>query len=85
MTKTVVSTMTGGFWLIAGFCIIVAALGLFGFMVPATFWRQLAGIGAIIYLIPFNFYAHPHYAIGIGANIAIIVVLLWGKCQRLKC
>ena len=41
--------------------------------------RLLAGLGAVISLVLFVFYVHPLYAVGIGANIAILVSLLWLK------
>ena len=79
LTKSVVSTLAGFLWLIAGFCLVASALGLFGFLVPTNLWRQLAGIGAIVSLVLFVFYAHPLYLIGIAANIAILLGLLWAK------
>jgi hypothetical protein len=36
-------------------------------------------VGAVISLLLFIIYAHPLYAIGIGANLAILLVLLWAK------
>jgi hypothetical protein len=75
----IVEPVAGLLWLVAGAALIAAALGLFGFVVPTTYWRALAGAGALVALVLFVVYAHPYYAIGIGADIAILLVLLWAK------
>lgn len=77
--KSLLGTLAGILWIIAGICIIASALGLFGFVIPTNLWRLLAGVGATISLLLFIIYAHPLYAIGIGANIAILLILLWAK------
>lgn len=77
--KPIIGTLIGILWITAGVCLIAAALGLFGLIIPTNLWRLFAGIGAILSLVIFTFYAHPFYAIGIGANIAILLVLLWAK------
>ncbi len=79
LEKSFVGTVAGILWISAGLCLIAAALGLLGFIIPTNLWRLLAGIGAIISLVLFIFYAHPFYAMGIGADIAILLVLLWVK------
>jgi hypothetical protein len=71
--------LVGVLWISAGVCLVAAALGLFGVIIPTNLWRLLAGIGAGISLVLFVFYVHPLYAIGVGANIAILLVLLWAK------
>ncbi len=77
--KSAISTVAGVLWLVAGICLIAAALGLFKFIVPINLWRLFAGIGAIISLVLFIFYAHPFFVVGIAANLAILVILLWVK------
>lgn len=79
LEKSFVGSFTGILWLIAGLCLVAAALGLFGFVVPSQIWRLLAGTGAIISLILFVIYAHPFYLVGFGANLAILIILLWAK------
>jgi len=79
LAKPIIGTLAGILWISAGVCLIAAALGLFGVVVPTNLWRLFAGIGAIISLVLFIFYVHPLYAIGIGANVAILLVLLWVK------
>ncbi len=79
LTKTAFGTISGILWVGAGLCLIGAASGLFGFILPTQSWRLLAGIGAAVSLILFVFYAHPLYLVGIGANLAILLVLLWAK------
>jgi hypothetical protein len=79
LESSFLGTLAGLLWLISGAALIAAALGLFGVIVPTPWWRALAGVGAVISLLLFIIYAHPLYAIGIGANIAILLVLLWAK------
>lgn len=79
MPKPIVGTILGIFWIIAGVSLIAAALGLLGVIVPTNLWRPLAAIGAITSLAVFVFYVHPFYAIGIAADFAILIVLLWAK------
>jgi len=69
--------IVGVLGLVSGVCIIAAGLGVIGFVIPLHWWRLLAGAGAALSLIYFAIYAHPFFAVGIGANIAIQVVLLW--------
>ena len=79
LERSWVGALAGVLWLISAAGLIAAALGLFGLIVPAPWWRTLAGAGAVTSLVLFILYAHPLYAIGIGANIAILLVLLWLK------
>jgi len=79
LPKPFIGSLIGVLWISAGVCLLAAALGLFGVIVPTNLWRPLAAIGAIISLVLFVIYAHPFYAIGIGADIAILLVLLWAK------
>lgn len=69
----------GVLWLIAGAAIVAAGLGVLGFIVPVAYWRVLAGFGAALSLLVVVLYAHPFYAVGTAANVAILVVLLWAK------
>ena len=77
--KSIFGSLAGVLWIMAGACLIAATLGLASFIVPAPWWRILAGAGALISLFLFILYAHPLYAIGIGANLAILLVLLWAR------
>ncbi len=79
LAKSVVGTFAGILWISAGLCLIAAALGLLGFIIPTNLWRLFAGLGAILSLVLFIFYAHPFYIIGMGANLAVLLVLLWVK------
>ena len=75
--QSLFTIVVGVLGLVSGVCIIAAGLGLLGFVIPPQWWRPLAGAGAALSLIYFAIYAHPFFAVGIGANIAILVVLLW--------
>lgn len=69
---------TGGFlWLIAGIALVAAGLGVLGIIVPITWWRNLALIGAAASLVMLAIYLHPFYGIGIGASVVLLAVLLW--------
>lgn len=83
LENSILGMLAGLLWLISGASLMAAALGLFGFIVPAPWWRLLAGAGAAISLFLFIIYAHPMYAIGFGANLAILLVLLWAKWPSL--
>jgi hypothetical protein len=75
--QSLFTTIVGALGLVSGVCIVAAGLGLLGFMIPLHWWRPLVGAGAALSLIYFAIYAHPLFAVGIGANIASLVVLLW--------
>ena len=75
--KSLAGPLAGTIWLIAGVCLVVASVGLLGAGDPAGWWRIVAGAGAGLSLILFVPYAHPLYAVGIGADLAILVLLLW--------
>lgn len=79
LEKSPIAILTGVLWFVAGAAITAAGLGLLGFIIPVTLWRTLAGAGAVLSLLLFVIYAHPFYLIGFGADIAILVVLLWAK------
>lgn len=79
LEKSIVGIFAGILWIGAGLCLVAAALGLFGFIIPISSWRLLAGLGAIVSLVLFILYAHPFYIVGIGANLAVLLVLLWAK------
>lgn len=68
---SVVAPLLGG---IATLCFLAAALGLFGIIVPADWWRPLVLIAvvasALLHILFFGIWAL--------APIAVDVVLLWG-------
>ena len=71
--KSSLGNLAGMLWLAAGLCLVVAALALFA---SGAWWPILAGVGAAISLVLFVLYAHPLYAVGISANLAILISLL---------
>jgi hypothetical protein len=75
--QSLLTIIVGVLGLVSGGCIIASGLGLFGFVIPLHWWRSLAGVGAALSLLYFAVYAHPFFVVGIGANLAILIVLLW--------
>lgn len=63
--------------LAGGIAIIAAGLSLLGIVIPASSWGTLAVVGAAISLFMLVVYLHPLYTVGIGANLAILIALLW--------
>jgi len=75
----------GILWLAAGFALIAAALGIFGFLIPLPWWRGLALAGALLSLLMLALYFHPFYAVGIAASVILLVALLsksWPVLQQ---
>jgi hypothetical protein len=71
--KSSLGNLAGTLWLVAGLCLMVAAIAVLG---SWGWWPTFAGVGAAISLVLFVPYAHPLYAVGIGANLAILIWLL---------
>ena len=76
---TFIDKVFGLFWLASGLCIVAAALGVLGFIIPNTLWRTLAIYGASGSLILLLLYLHPFFIVGILVDVAILVALLWAK------
>lgn len=76
---TLVDKAFGLIWLASGLCIVAAALGILGFIIPRELWRTLAIYGASGSLIMLLLYLHPFFIIGILVDVAILVTLLWTK------
>lgn len=74
---TLVDKVFGIIWVATGLCIVAAGLGILGFIIPKELWRTLAIYGASGSLIMLLLYAHPFFIIGILADVAILVALLW--------
>jgi hypothetical protein len=65
--------------LVGGIALVAAGLGVLGMFVPSSWWVPLAIAGATLSLSMLVIYLHPLYAIGIGANLAILIGLLWAR------
>ena len=81
--RTLVARLGGSIWLVAGITLLAAGLGAFGLVVPHTWWRSLALIGAVISLVMLTVYFHPLFGIGIGASIVLLIALLWEQGAQL--
>lgn len=79
-----VKIVLGLLWLIAGLMLLAAGSGLLNFIIPSHLWRIFAGIGASLSLILLAIYLHPFFIIGIMANFAILISLLWIGWPSLK-
>lgn len=71
--------ISGALWLIGGIALVAAGLGLLGWIVPTTWWRDLAIAGAVISLFMLALYFHPLTIIGTASSMAVLVALLWTK------
>lgn len=63
--------------LAGGVMLVVAGLGALGIVIPGAWVFPLSIGGAALSLIMLIIYLHPMYALGIAANIAILVAFLW--------
>ena len=80
LEKTLAVYRIGGlFWLAGGIALVAAGLGVLGFGVPTTWWRDLAIGGAAISIIMLTIYFHPMTIIGTASSLAILIALLWAK------
>lgn len=77
--SALIEKLFGLFWLASGICIIAAALGVLGFLIPNTLWRTLAIFGASGSLIMLLLYLHPFFIVGILVDVVILIALLWAK------
>ncbi len=77
LEETLVDKVFGLLWVATGLCIIAAGLGILGFIIPKELWRTLAIYGASGSLVMLLLYVHPFFIIGILADAAILVALLW--------
>jgi hypothetical protein len=66
LEKSFIGTLAGVLWLIAAACLIAAALGLLGFIVPVGWWRILAGIGATLSLLLLALYGIRFMPLGLA-------------------
>jgi hypothetical protein len=76
---TILDKVIGLLWLVTGVCIVAAALGILGFIIPRELWRPLAICGASGSFILLLLYLHPFFIIGILMDVAIMSALLWAK------
>jgi hypothetical protein len=76
---TLVDKIFGVLWLASGLCLLAAALGILGFIIPKESWRTLAGIGASGSLVILLLYLHPFYIVGTLLDVAILIALFWAK------
>ena len=83
LEKSFIGSLMGVLWLAAGLALVAAGLGLLGFLVPTGMWRMLAGAGALVSLLCFVVYAHPFFAIGILADLAVLFLLLGARWPSL--
>jgi hypothetical protein len=68
-------------WVIVVLGFVAASLGYFGILVPASWWRPLAAIFAVVSLIGLILFGRnwPKFNLSAAAlfNIVVLVALLW--------
>lgn len=77
----------GYLWIIAGVALVLAGLGVLGFIIPVTLWRMLALVGAVFSLIMLVLYFHPFYILGFTASLLLLLALLvksWGLLTQIS-
>jgi hypothetical protein len=80
LERTLTVYRVGGLlWLVGGIALVAAGLGIWGFVIPADWWRGLAVSGAAISLFMLAVYFHPITIIGTASSIAVLVALIWAK------
>ena len=80
LDKTLVICRIGGlFWLAGGIVLVAAGLGALGFVVPTSWWRDLAVAGGALSLLMLAIYLHPLLIIGTASSVAVLMALLWAK------
>ncbi len=79
LEKPPFSWLSGLLWLAGGLLLIAAGLGVVGVLIPQGLWRPLAISGAVVSLLMLLVYLHPFLGIGILADAAILVALLWAQ------
>lgn len=78
LDRTLAAYRFGGLlWLVGGILLVAAGLGIFGFIIPADWWRSLAIGGAAISLFMLAIYFHPITIIGTASSLAVLIALLW--------
>jgi len=81
---SVVDKVFGLLWLISGLCLVGAALGIQGYLVPYAAWQVMAISGAIISLLMLLFYLHPFFLIGILMDMLILAAIYLAKDMVLR-
>lgn len=80
LERTLAVYRIGGLlWLAGGIALVAAGLGVFGFMIPTDWWRDLAIGGAALSLFMLLVYFHPITIIGTASSLAVLIALLWAK------
>ena len=77
LERSSIVAIGGLLWLISGFALVAAGFGVFGFIVPAVWWRNLAIFGAAISLFMLLVHFHPLMIVGTASSLAVLVALLW--------
>lgn len=81
--RTLLARAGGILWLLAGLTLVAAGFSVLGFLIPPSWWRTLALIGAVISLVMLIVYFHPLFGVGIGASTVLLSALLWAQGSNL--
>jgi hypothetical protein len=80
-SATQLSLVGGVIWVLVAVGFVVSAMGFYGIIVPATWWRPVAILFAVISLIGLVLFGRSWPVFNfIGAsvmNVAVLVALLW--------
>ena len=76
LARTGIAWLTGLVWWLSGLLLILAGLGILGFLLSADTWRGFAIAGAALSLIMLLVYLHPAFIVGVLLSLAILISLL---------
>jgi hypothetical protein len=71
--------LAAGAWLVGGFLLAAAGLGVLGVVVPRELWRSLAIAGAVLSLVVLLAYWHPFTTLGLALSAGILLSLWWAS------
>jgi hypothetical protein len=77
LERSPLAWVAGVLWIAGGILLVAAGLAVFGVLVPQGLWRPLATAGAVVSLFLLIVYLHPLLGVGMLADVAILVALVW--------
>lgn len=83
LEATPVRALGGIVWLAGGLALVAAGLALLGVGFIPIGWHTLAVTGCILSLAMLSVYLHPFLAVGMGASLAVLYMVMWADATLL--